>query len=180
MLVRGSYSLDMCMALVTHTMLPSGSNVVQVIYRSDQPYLSKGSVHGLSGKYFSKILFRCATRRCRDISVSRRRVSSQPLPSLSSNKRCVYEKTLASNRPGFSVPKNHASSPSSESSAVKASSAWLYRVSALTIVGNLSSSFSAARRSSRAIVRRTKGLLDVGRMYSGSAMDVKLLDRYML
>jgi hypothetical protein len=29
-------------------------------------------------------------------------------------------------------------------------------------------------------VRRTKGLLDVGRMYNGSAMDVKLFERYML
>jgi hypothetical protein len=43
----------------------------------------------------------------------------------------------------------------------------------------LSSSFSAASRSSRATVRRTKELLEVGVMYSGSAMDVKFWERYM-
>lgn len=124
----------------------------------------RSSSYELSGKYLSKILFRWATKCCRDVSVSRRRVSSQPLPSLSSSSRCVYANTLASNRPGVSAPKNHSLSPSSESRAVKASSAWLYSVSALMMAENLSSSLSAARRSSRAIVRRTKGLLDVGRM----------------
>jgi hypothetical protein len=42
---------------------------------------------------------------------------------------------------------------------------------------NLSSSVSAARRSSRAIVMRTKGLLEVERMYRGSAMVVKFGER---
>lgn len=149
------------------------TSILQVV--TSQTY--RGSNYKLPGKYSCKILFRWAIKWCREFSVSRRRVSSQPLPSLSSSRRCVYAKTLASNRPGVSAPKNHLLPPSSDSRAVKASSAWLYSVSALMTAENFRSSFSAARRSSRAIVRRTKGLLDVDRMYSGSAMDVKLFER---
>ena len=74
----------------------------------DQSAVLHTGRHVVLEKYFSNILFRCATRCCRDSSVLRRLVSNQPLPSPSSSNRCVYAKTLASKRPGFSAPKNHS------------------------------------------------------------------------
>jgi hypothetical protein len=44
-------------------------------------------------------------------------------------------------------------------------------------VENLSNSLSAAERNSRAIERRTKELLQAGRIYNGSAIDMEFGER---
>lgn len=77
----------------------------------------------------------------------------------------MYANTLASNKAGLSLPKNHLLAPNRMDNASKALSASLYKSSTSIIEVCFNNSASAAFRSWYDIEARTRGLEEVGDTY---------------
>ncbi len=111
-------------------------------------------------KYLTSNLSRCFTRFRLALNALQSFFSSHPMPS--SSNRCVYANTLASNKAGLSLPKNHLSSPSKTDRASNALSASLYKSSVSIIGVFFNNSSSAALQSCWASEARTSEFEELG------------------